>query len=78
MKRFVRVLSMLLALVMMVGLLPLSVMAEEAHATHTVQFKLNYNGAKKIAAQTVADGECATEPEDATREGWILKGRYLQ
>ena len=78
MKRFVRVLSMLLALVMMVGLLPLSVMAEEAHATHTVQFKLNYNGAKKIAAQTVADGECATEPEDATREGWILKGWYTK
>lgn len=78
MKRFVRVLSMLLALVMMVGLLPLSVMAEETHATHMVQFKLNYNGAHKIPSQTVADGEYATEPEDVTREGWIFEYWYVK
>lgn len=78
MKRYARLLSILLAIIMVAGLLPLSVIAEDIQSTHTVQFKLNYNGAGKIATQTVADGECATEPENAVREGWILKGWYTK
>ncbi len=81
MKRFTKALSMLLAIVMVVGLLPLSVIAEDiqdAMKTHTVQFKLDYNGAHKIPSQEIPDGECAVEPENATREGWILKFWYIK
>ena len=77
MKRFTKVLSMLLAIVMVVGLLPLSVIADDIQNTHTVQFKLNYNGAHKIPSQKVTDGECAVQPENVTREGWIFKYWYV-
>lgn len=78
MKRFTKALSMLLAIVMVVGLLPLSIIAEDIQTTHTVQFKLNYNGAHKIPSQKVADGECAVQPEDVTREGWIFEYWYVK
>ncbi|MBQ7929860.1 MAG: InlB B-repeat-containing protein [Clostridia bacterium] len=78
MKRFTKALSMLLAIVMVVGLLPLSIIAEDIQNTHTVQFKLNYNGAHKIPSQKVADGECAVQPEDVTREGWIFEYWYVK
>lgn len=78
MKRYSRVLCMLLAIVMVIGLLPLAVIANDMQGTHTVWFKLNYNGAKTLPSQTVADGECATEPEDAARTGWLLKGWYTK
>ena len=78
MKRFTKALSMLLAIVMVVGLLPLSVIAEDIHNTHTVEFKLNYNGAHKIPSQKVTDGECAVQPEDVTREGWIFEYWYVK
>lgn len=48
MKHYARVISMLLAIVMVVGLLPLSIIAENIQNTHTVQFNLNYNGAPKL------------------------------
>lgn len=78
MKRFTKALSMLLAIVMVVGLLPLSIIAEDIQTTHTVQFKLNYNGAHKIPSQKVADGECAVQPDDVTREGWIFEYWYVK
>lgn len=78
MKRFTKALSMLLAIVMVVGLLPLSIIADDIQTTHTVQFKLNYNGAHKIPSQKVADGECAVQPEDVTREGWIFEYWYVK
>lgn len=78
MKRKVRVLSMLLAIVMVVGLLPLSIWAEDTKAMHTVQFKLNYNGAPTIATQTVADGECATQPDGVVRTGWNFQYWYIR
>lgn len=78
MKRLVKAISMLLAIVMVVSLLPLSVIAEDIHSTHTVKFNLNYNGAHKIPSQKVADGECAVQPEDVTREGWIFEYWYVK
>lgn len=78
MKRFSRVLSMLLAIVMVVGLLPLSIWAEDTKGTHTVQFKLNYNGAPTIATQTVADGACATQPDGVVRTGWNFQYWYIR
>lgn len=78
MKRFTKAISMLLVIVMVVSLLPLSVIAEDIHNTHTVQFKLNYNGAHKIPSQKVADGECAVQPEDVTRTGWIFEYWYVK
>jgi len=78
MKRFTKALSMLLAIVMVVGLLPLSIIAEDIQNTHTVEFKLNYNGAHKIPSQKVADGECAVQPEDVTRTGWIFEYWYVK
>lgn len=81
MKRFTKALSMLLAILMVVSLLPLSVIAEDiqnAVSTHTIHFNLNYNGAHKIPSQTVPDGECAVEPDNATRTGWILKYWYIK
>jgi len=76
MKRFTKALSMLLAIVMVVGLLPLSIIADDIQNTHTVEFKLSYNGAHKIPSQKVADGECAVQPENVTREGWIFEYWY--
>lgn len=78
MKRYARVFCMLLAIIMVVGLIPLSVIADDIQSTHTVWFKLNYNGAKTLPSVTVADGECVTEPENASRTGWILKGWFTQ
>lgn len=81
MKRFTKALSMFLAILMVVSLLPLSVIAEDiqnAVSTHTVSFKLNYNGAHKIPSQKVADGECAVQPEDVTRTGWIFEYWYVK
>lgn len=77
MKRFTKVLSMFLAFIMLASLLPLAAFAGNLdNESHIVQFKLNYNGAKKLAAQKVSDGECAVEPEDAVRTGWILEYWY--
>ena len=77
MKRFTKVLSLFLAFIMLVSLLPLAAFAGNLdNESHIVQFKLNYNGAKKLAAQKVSDGECAVEPEDAVRTGWILEYWY--
>jgi len=78
MKQFKQIISMFLVIVMVMSLLPLSVIAEDIHNTHTVQFKLNYNGAHKIPSQKVADGECAVQPEDVTREGWIFEYWYVK
>lgn len=78
MKRFTKALSMLLMILMVVSLLPLSSIAEDIQTMHTVVFKLNYNGAHKIPSQKVADGECAVQPEDVTREGWIFKYWYVK
>lgn len=69
---------MLLTIVMVVGLLPLSVLAEDMPIMHTVKFILNYNGAHSITSQKVADGECATQPENVTREGWIFDYWYTK
>ncbi len=77
MKRFTKVLSLFLAFIMLASLLPLAAFAGNLdNESHIVQFKLNYNGAKKLAAQKVSDGECAVEPEDAVRTGWILEYWY--
>ena len=78
MKRFTRIISVLLAMIMVAGLLPFAVFAEDAQDVHTVQFKLNYNGAKTVPSQKIADGECAEEPANATRTGWILTGWYTK
>ena len=78
MKRFTKALCMLLALVMVAGMLPLSILADGTQATHTVKFNLNYNGAPQIPAQKVAHGECATQPENVTREGWIFQYWYVK
>lgn len=78
MKRLTKAISMFLAIIMVIGLLPLSVIAEDIQNTHTVQFKLNYNGAHKIPSQKVADGECAVQPENVTREGWIFEYWYVK
>lgn len=78
MKRFTKMLCMLLALVMVVGMLPLSILADGAQTAHTVKFNLNYNGAHQIPAQTVEHGQCATQPENVTREGWIFQYWYVK
>ena len=78
MKRFTRIMSMFLAIIMIAGILPLAVIAEDIQSTHTVKFSLNYNGAKTIPSQKIEDGECASEPENATRTGYILKGWYTK
>lgn len=78
MKRFTKALCMLLALVMVAGLLPLSILADGTQATHTVKFNLNYNGAHQIPAQTVEHGQCATQPGNVTREGWIFQYWYVK
>jgi len=78
MKRFIRLLSMFLVIIMVVGMLPLSVIAENIQNVYTVQFKLSYNGAHTIPSQKVADGECAVQPENVTREGWIFKYWYMR
>lgn len=78
MKHFTKALSMLLAIIMVVGLVPLSIFAEDMQKTHTVQFNLNYNGAHKIPSQKVEDGECAVQPENVTREGWIFDYWYVK
>lgn len=78
MKHYARVISMLLAIVMVVGLLPLSIIAENIQNTHTVQFNLNYNGAPKLPSQKVEDGACAVQPEGVVREGWIFQYWYVK
>lgn len=78
MKRFTKMLCMLLALVMVVGMLPLSILADGTQTAHTVKFNLNYNGAHQIPAQTVEHGQCATQPENVTREGWIFQYWYVK
>ena len=78
MKRFTKMLCMLLALVMLVGTLPLSILADGAQTAHTVKFNLNYNGAHQIPAQTVEHGQCATQPGNVTREGWIFQYWYVK
>jgi len=79
MLQFKKLLSMFLAVLMLVSVLPLTVIAEDIQnvaLTHTISFKLNYKDAHKIPSQTVADGECAVEPDNATRTGWILDYWY--
>lgn len=78
MKRFAKALSMLLAILMVVGLTPLSIIAEDMQKTHVVAFNLNYNGAHRIPSQRVADGERAVQPENVTREGWIFEYWYIR
>lgn len=78
MKRIIKALSIILVVAMVVGMLPLSIFADEASVTHKVQFKLNYYGAHKIPSQNVADGEYATQPENVTRIGWIFDYWYVE
>ena len=76
MKRMTKLLSLMLAALMLVGMLPLGVWA--AGETHTVRFNLNYNGAPKLSDQQVADGEYATQPEGVIREGWHFAYWYVK
>lgn len=76
MKRMTKLLSLVLAALMLVGMLPLGVWA--AGETHTVRFNLNYNGAPKLSDQKVADGEYATQPEGVIREGWHFAYWYVK
>ncbi len=76
MKRMTKLLSLMLAALMLVGMLPLGVWA--AGETHTVRFNLNYNGAPKLSDQKVADGEYATQPEGVIREGWHFAYWYVK
>lgn len=76
MKRMTKLLSLMLAALMLVGILPLGVWA--AGETHTVRFNLNYNGAPKLSDQQVADGEYATQPEGVIREGWHFAYWYVK
>ena len=78
MKRFIKALGMILAVAMVVGMIPVSIFADEEISTHKVQFKLCYNGAHKIPSQYVADGECAAQPENVTRIGWIFDYWYVE
>lgn len=71
-----KLLSLVLAALMLVGMLPLGVWA--AGETHTVRFNLNYNGAPKLSDQKVADGEYATQPEGVIREGWHFAYWYVK
>lgn len=76
MKRMTKLLSLVLAALMLVGMLPLGVWA--ADETHTVRFNLNYNGAPKLPDQKVADGEYAAQPEGVTRAGWHFAYWYVK
>ena len=76
MKRMTKLLSLMLAALMLVGMLPLGVWA--AGETHTVRFNLNYNGAPKLSDQQVADGDYATQPEGVVREGWHFSYWYVK
>lgn len=76
MKRMTKLLSLMLAALMLVGMLPLGVWA--AGETHTVRFNLNYNGAPKLFDQQVADGDYATQPEDVVRDGWHFSYWYVK
>lgn len=76
MKRMTKLLSLMLAALMLVGMLPLGVWA--AGETHTVRFNLNYNGAPKLSDQKVADGEYATQPEGVVRDGWHFSYWYVK
>lgn len=76
MKRMTKLLSLVLAALMLVGMLPLGVWA--ADETHTVRFNLNYNGAPKLSDQQVADGEYATQPEGVVRDGWHFSYWYVK
>ena len=72
MKKIKRILSLLLAAMMLVGVLPLSIMAEDGK--HTVKFNWNYAGTTKVVKIEVGDGECVEELTDAERKGYTLKG----
>ena len=76
MKRITKLLSLMLAALMLVGMLPLGVWA--AGETHTVRFNLNYNGAPKLSDQQVADGDYATQPEGVVRDGWHFAYWYVK
>lgn len=76
MKRMTKLLSLMLAALMLVGMLPLGVWA--AGETHTVRFNLNYNGAPKLSDQKVADGKYATQPEGVVRDGWHFSYWYVK
>ena len=76
MKRITKLLSLMLAALMLVGMLPLGVWA--AGETHTVRFNLNYNGAPKLSDQQVADGDYATQPESVVRDGWHFAYWYVK
>ncbi len=76
MKRMTKLLSLMLAALMLVGMLPLGVWA--AGETHTVRFNLNYNGAPKLSDQQVADGDYATQPEGVVRDGWHFSYWYVK
>lgn len=45
MKRFIRIVSGILIMLMVMSLFPISVIATDTQNTYTVQFDLNYNGA---------------------------------
>ena len=76
MKRMTKLLSLMLAALMLVGMLPLGVWA--AGETHTVRFNLNYNGAPKLSDQQVADGDYAAQPEGVVRDGWHFSYWYVK
>lgn len=78
MKRFIRIVSGILTVLMIMSLFPISVIATDTQNTYTVQFDLNYNGAHKIPSQTVYEGGTVVQPENVTREGWIFKYWYIK
>lgn len=78
MKNLTRLLCMLLAIITIFGLLPLTAMANNMQTTHSVKFKLNYNGAHEIPAQKVTDGEYAIQPENVTRKGYIFAYWFIK
>ncbi len=72
MSKIKSLISLLLAIIMVVGIFPLTIIAEDGK--HTVKFNKNYLGAENVESQEVIDGECAAEPTGVQRKGYTLKG----
>ncbi|MBE6598459.1 MAG: hypothetical protein E7638_03340 [Ruminococcaceae bacterium] len=52
---------------------------ESSNRTYTVTFDANGDNVENLpAAQTVKKGECAVEPEEPTRDGYVFGGWYVE
>ena len=80
--RMKKLVSLLLAVVMVITMTPINVLAESTAETteniHIVSFDANGDDVTNMPeAQMVSDGETALAPSDPTKEGHIFIGWYL-